>query len=700
MGVVAKIARGTAFIGAFKGSVATKTYTAAALTLKVAVSLLALTTFSGLLSASWLATGPFGGDADIVRAIPGTKGHVIAAARNGLVFSSTNGGASWVNLPFPAQFAGVLHALEVDPKATSTWYAGIESEIGRVSGVYKTTDSGATWTQLPGTVGIGVWSLALWPGDDAVIAAGTSSGVYLTRDAGANWKKISADGNTELQPVVSLAFHPSNSKVIYAGTTHLPWKTTDGGASWDSIHTGMLDDSDVFSIVVDPKNFEHVMASACSGVYNSLDGAEHWTKMDTPTGAFRTHFVALDPRHEGVVFAGTTDGLLKSTNGGHAWRKVSPFSVHSVAFDSGLDGRVFFAASSGTATPGGLMVSTDEGNTLHESNTGFTNRNFTTLTGSGLALYSSSVYEAGTGGAYRSVNFAARWDHAGGPAGDELVRMATAPDDAKRLYAAGYHGLFESRDGGQHWTTRKMPSDSPVAALMPLRGGELLAGTASGMFRANEIGAWSSVTSVPIQAIQRSSDDVVTALTETGGLVSIDAGLTWTECGDAGPKSAWNGLAFDMAAASSRPIALAATATGLYRSTDGCKTWSQVHTALDNATVSLVLFHPTRAGEAFISQGGHIFVSNDGGQRWQPIDDETDRSIGGNAGAFGGPASLVVLSAAPDTLFALFPRRGVYTTGIGFWTATLPAKAATADQAAGKTSAVKNTGIATRPRND
>jgi hypothetical protein len=245
-----------------------------------------------------------------------------------------------------------------------------------------------------------------------------------------------------------------------------------------------------------------------------------------------------------------------------------------------------------------------------------------------------------------------------------------------------------------------MPSESPVVALMPLRGGELLAGTASGMFRANEIGAWSSVTSVPIQAIQRSSDDVIAALTATGGLVSTDAGLTWTSCGDAGPQSAWNGLAFDMAGGSSRPLALAATGTGLYRSADGCRTWSSVRTGLDNATVSLVLFHPTRAGEAFISQGGHIFVSNDGGQRWQPIDDETDHSTGGNAGVFGGPASLVVLSAAPDTLFALFPRRGVYTTGIGFWTATLPVKAANAEQAAGKTSVGNNADIAPRRRND
>lgn len=632
-------------------------------------ALAAFILFPFTISASWLATGPFGGDADIVRAIPGAKGHVIGAARNGLLFSSENGAASWTYLPFPAQFAGVLHALEVDPKSPQTWYAGVESEIGRVSGVYKTTDGGNSWKLLPGTEGIGVWSLALWPGDDSVIAAGTSTGVFLSRDAGADWKLISPKEDTEIRPVVSLAFHPGDSNVLYAGTTHLPWKTADGGATWQSIHTGMIDDSDVFSIQVDKDKPEHVMASACSGVYNSPDGGGHWTKLETPTGAFRTHFVALDPRHEGVVFAGTTDGLLKSVNGGHVWRKVSAASVRALAFDAGLDGRIFFAASGGS-TQGGLMVSNDEGSTLRESNTGFTNRNFTTLSGAGLALYSSSVYEAGTGGAYRTENLAARWEHAGGPNGDELVQMATAPDDPKHLYSAGYHGLFESRDGGQHWTIRKPPGDGyPVAALMPLPGGVLLTGTTTGLYRTVAEGTWAKVANDGIQpgnfqSIQRSAG-FVAALTKWGALVSEDAGQTWRSCGDAGPKGSWYGLAFDMLGTSgigtgNHAVALAATPTGLFRSTDGCQTWAQVHSGLDAQTVSLVMFHPTRAGEAFLSQGGRIFVSTDGGQRWQPIDDE--------AGSNAGPASLIVLSAAPDTLFALFPRRGVYTTGIGMWT--------------------------------
>jgi photosystem II stability/assembly factor-like uncharacterized protein len=242
--------------------------------------------------------------------------------------------------------------------------------------------------------------------------------------------------------------------------------------------------------------------------------------------------------------------------------------------------------------------------------------------------------------------------------------MATAPDDSKRLYAAGYHGLFESRDAGQHWATRKKPDEgSPVVALMPLANGVLLAGTASGMFRSVESEGWSSVSGAGVQSIQKSSGKVVTAVSRGGGMVSVDEGLTWKQCGETDPQGSWYALAFDglgTVPGQTAQTALAATSTGLFRSTDACRTWTQVRAGLDSETVSLILFHPTRRGEAFVSQGGRIFVSTDGGQRWQPIDDEA----GNNAG----PSSLIVLSAAPDTLFALFPRRGVYTTGIGFWT--------------------------------
>jgi photosystem II stability/assembly factor-like uncharacterized protein len=598
--------------------------------------------------AAWRATGPFGGDAEVIRTVPKVRDLVIAGARNGLLFTSTDGGAVWNNLSFPAQFGAVLHALEVDPVSPAVWYAGTESDNAWLSGVYKTEDAGKSWKLLPSTKGIAVWSLALFPGNSSTIAAGTGSGVYLSRDAGNTWSHISPEGDPEIRPVVSLAFQPSDDKVIYAGTTHLPWRTVDGGKNWRSIHDGMMDDSDVFSIQVDGANPERVFASACSGVYGSVNGAEHWSRLETPKGAFRTHFVALDPKNSQIVFAGTTEGLLRSTDGGKTWRNVNAQSIKSVSFDPFVAGRIFFAS-----TTAGLLVSTDSGATLREINVGFANRNFTTLAGSGFDLYSSSVYEAASGGVYRSNNYGLRWVHTGIPAGDQLLLMSAVPDDPKTLFAAGYHSLMESLDNGKTWTPKKPPNGGRISAILAVSDKSLFVATDQGLFRTTDGATWIQSAIGQVLSLQGSAKKSYSALTKHGALASADGGVSWKACGQPSTSAQWYGLDFDSTPAHT---ALAATSAGLFRSTDGCASWNLVKEGLRAETASLVLFHPTHPGEAFVSQGGHVFRSTNGGQTWFPLDDDAQ----GNSG----PSSLVVLPAAPDLLFALFPRRGVFSTSI------------------------------------
>jgi photosystem II stability/assembly factor-like uncharacterized protein len=604
-------------------------------------------------AASWFATGPFGGDAEVIRTVPKVRGLVIAGTHNGLLYTSANGGAVWRNLPFPGQFAGVLHALEVDPRSASTFYVGMESENSWVAGVYKTTDGGATWMLLPETKGLAVWSLALWPADQNTIAAGTGNGVYLSRDAGATWKGISPANDPEIRPVVSLAFHPASADIVYAGTTHLPWRTSDGGKTWHSIHEGMMDDSDVFSIQVDPGRPEHVFASACSGVYSSIDGAERWKFMDTPKGAFRTHFVALDPRRGEVVFAGTTGGLLRSADGGHSWRNVSPESVKSIAFDPSVPGRIFFAS-----TTAGLLISTDDGVTLRECNTGFTNRNFTALAGAGMDLYTSSVFEAESGGVYRSQTLGLRWVRQGSPGSDQILTMSVSPEHPQTVMGATYHGLLSSEDGGRTWKPRKGPPGDRITAILAISDRSVLAGTSEGIFRTLDGSTWIQSGLEGVVLLHRSGPNMISALTAHGALVSGDSGATWRKCGPvvggSGEGSAvWYASDFDPVAPTT---ALAATSAGLFRSTDGCASWSPVLSGLRPETAGIVVFHPVRSGEAYASQGGHVFRSTDGGQRWLPLDDEPRGSSG--------PTSLVVLPASPDRLFALFPRRGVFSISI------------------------------------
>ena len=584
--------------------------------------------------------------------MPKVPGFVLAGAHNGLLFSSANGGASWANIPFTGQLTGVLHALEVDPRSTGTWYAGMEGDHPWTSGVYKTIDGGKTWNLLPGTSGKAVWSLALWPADPNVIAAGTGDGIFRSLDGGGAWMRISPPENEELRPVVSLAFDPVVSEVLYAGTTHLPWRTTDGGKSWASIHTGMIDDSDVFSIQVDMHAPESVYASACSGLYQSSDKAAHWTKLPTPKGAFRTWFVALDPRHKGSVFAGTTEGLLHSDDGGKIWRIVSTEAVRSVAFDPTVTGRVFFAS-----TTAGLMVSTDGGRTLHESNYGFTNRSFTVFSGTRGVIYVSSVFSGGSNGVSRTENLGLRWQTGGsGGQGRDIRLLTAAPDQPSTIYAASFHGLMKSADAGKTWTDKQAsPPGGRITAILALEHDVLLAATAEGLYRSTNGGNWASA-GLPgnIASIQATGDRLVAAFTPQRAFVSADTGVRWAPCGEPAAGAIWYGLVFDHGSSPTTPAAqtaLAATSAGLFRSANGCQSWTRVSNGLSAATVSNVLFHPARAGEAFASQDGRIFHSTDGGQNWLALDDTEDDKTW--------PSALLVLPQAPDHLFALLPRRGV-----------------------------------------
>jgi len=578
---------------------------------------------------------------------------ILAATSDGLLYQSPDGGASWANLFFPAQFAGVLHALEVDPRVPGTWYAGVESENQAIAGVYRTADAGTTWKSLPGISGRSVWALAIWPANPDVIAAGTDDGVFLSQDAGTSWRRISPESNHELRLVVSLAFHPTNQGILYAGTTHLPWRTRDGGAHWESIHSGMIDDSDVFSIAVESQSPTTVFASACSGVYRSGDGGSVWRRLATPPGAFRTYVVALDPRHPGVVFAGTSAGLLRTADSGVAWRRVSQHPIKSIAFDPADPNKVYFG--SGTS---GVLVSRDDGNTLLESNTGFSNRNFSAIAGSGSVVYTATTYEPGNGGIFRTANHGVTWQRLASPGTNEnVVLMTSDPDDPDRLYAGGYRSLFRSTNGARTWTKLAAPPRSPrITALLARSGDVLFSGSAAGLFRLHG-STWSEIKlpggAREVELLQGSGGSVVAAVTPRGAFRSDDAGESWAVCGQPVADAAWYGLAVDSDRAGAT---LAATSRGLYRSVDGCASWEPVRNGLDQGTVSAVLFHPRHAGEAFAAQYGRILQTKDGGRSWRPLED---------AGRNGGyPSALLVLRELPELLFGLFPRRGVLSISV------------------------------------
>jgi photosystem II stability/assembly factor-like uncharacterized protein len=128
---------------------------------------------------------------------PTMPGTLYAGTGQGGVYKSTNGGSSWsaanTGLTDPSTgFTYAVTALAIDPTTPSTLYAGIFiPEVG-FGGVYKSTNSGGSWsvTSLSGT-GIYVGALAIDPSMLSTLYAGTGQGgVHTSTNGGGSWSAV------------------------------------------------------------------------------------------------------------------------------------------------------------------------------------------------------------------------------------------------------------------------------------------------------------------------------------------------------------------------------------------------------------------------------------------------------------------------------------------------------------------------------
>lgn len=199
------------------------------------------------------------------------------------------------------------------------------------------------------------------------VPRGQSQTYYVLMASGGVWK--TEDGGIHFEPIfdkpgVSLsmgwmAIAPSNSSVLYLGTgepmharasTHGNgvWKSTDAGKTWT--HVGLERSFFIPKVEVDSKNPDIVYVAAegklydnemdCErGLYKSVDGGKTWT--NTTASVLKDRGVGdfvIDPRNSNIVIAAAYktyrrawtyqdrhlgNGLIKTTDGGKTWTKLS-----------------------------------------------------------------------------------------------------------------------------------------------------------------------------------------------------------------------------------------------------------------------------------------------------------------------------------------------------------------------------------------
>ena len=123
--------------------------------------------------------------------------------------------------------------------------------------MYKSSDTGATWTRLAGELTrTRVISLALDPQLSATVFAGTmGDGTYKSPDGGRTWHQFNAgiQKGTISAIVNQIVFNPLGTEMLYAATTVGVFRSLDGGRNWTERMQGMTEVNFVVTLAMDPQ---------------------------------------------------------------------------------------------------------------------------------------------------------------------------------------------------------------------------------------------------------------------------------------------------------------------------------------------------------------------------------------------------------------------------------------------------------------
>ena len=238
------------------------------------------------------------------------------------LFKSTDAGKTWNKILYINEKTGVAD-VELDPSNPSVLYATTWefrrlpyafNSGGNGSGIYKSTDGGATWKEL--TNGLpakpfGRVALALAPSAPSqlwAIVESENTGLYISSDAGATWKQQSATSNITSRPFYfsTLEVDPKDPKRVYRPAFSFAY-SNDGGFSFaEASNEGGWIHSDHHALWIHPVNTNIMYLGTDGGVYYSLDRGVHWKFVNNlPVGQF--YHVSTDNQEPYRVFGGLQD---------------------------------------------------------------------------------------------------------------------------------------------------------------------------------------------------------------------------------------------------------------------------------------------------------------------------------------------------------------------------------------------------------
>ncbi len=246
------------------------------------------------------------------------------------VYKTSDGGKSWTKILKGANNSTGCSMMSMDPRDSKTLFAGFwdfrrkgwtfrsggeKATALSGSGLFKSTDGGATWKELDEKSAPGLpakpWgriAVTVAPSNSNVVYAlieSNRSALFRSEDGGKTWQERDRSQMMVWRPFyfANLIVDPKNENKIYKTDLRLI-QSTDGGASFSIISRGAH--GDFHDVWIDPDDTNHVITGDDGGVWYSYDSGNKWWKAyNLPVSQFYHVSVDMyDPYH---VFGGLQD---------------------------------------------------------------------------------------------------------------------------------------------------------------------------------------------------------------------------------------------------------------------------------------------------------------------------------------------------------------------------------------------------------
>jgi photosystem II stability/assembly factor-like uncharacterized protein len=521
------------------------------------------------------------------------------------LYKTADGGKTWSLVLKGSNQSTGCSGLAMDPKNPDVLFAGLwdfrrqgwtfrsggngpDAQSG--SGLYRSSDGGASWTALTAGANKGLpktpWGrveVVIAPSDGKVVYAlveSKDSSLYRSSDGGATWEEADKSQGMVWRPFyfARLVVDPTNPKRVFKAGGGLI-VSEDGGRSFS--YTGGGGHGDWHDVWIDPDNPKHVIGGDDGGLFISYDGGNQWWKGNNlPISQF--YHVSLDMKDPYQVYGGLQD------NSSWAGASEAPGGISNSQWENLYGGDGFWM----------LVDPTDPDAVYAESQGGYVGR-VDRRTHASRDIQPKALYK-------EKLRF--NWN----------TPLHLSPNEKGTLYIGGQF-LFRSRDRGDTWEriSPDLTTNDPEKQKQEESGGVTVDNSSAEMH-------------TTIYSISESPLDgkVIWVGTDDGNVqLTRDGAKTWTNvvANVTGlPRASWvswvEASRFDAATAYAAfdRHTFGDMTPWVYRTTDFGKTWARIvspeqgvrgyaHCVKEDNIKASLLFVGTEMG---------LYISVDGGAHW------------------------------------------------------------------------------------